>query len=182
MTPFSIAAPFCPEISFIVNKLSQHMHKPMKIHRFACKHIICSLKGTRHFGLFVCPSTNYLLHGFTNADWASSIGGRRSIGGYYIYLGSKLISWSSRKQHVVARSSTESEYRALAQGAFFWPNCWYHNKGFANCSFSYVTSLIGRFRHWPWEDARVSNKVSLLICLLVFILYILSYMITSHIV
>ena len=107
----------CLEISFIVNKLSQYMQKPTEVHWTACKRVLRYLKGTSHYGLFIRPSANLFLYGFTDADWASNIDDRRSTGGYCIYLGSNLVSWSSRKQHVVARSSTEFEYRALAHGA-----------------------------------------------------------------
>jgi hypothetical protein len=56
------------------------------------------------------------LHGFTDADWAGSIDDQKSTGGYLVYLGSTPISWKSGKQRTVARSSTEAEYKALADG------------------------------------------------------------------
>jgi histone deacetylase 1/2 len=56
------------------------------------------------------------LHGFTDADWAGSIDDRKSTSGYLVYLGATPISWKSGKQHTVARSSTEAEYKALADG------------------------------------------------------------------
>ncbi|XP_060674642.1 uncharacterized protein LOC132804377 [Ziziphus jujuba] len=57
------------------------------------------------------------LYGFTDADWASDVDDCHSTSNYCIFLGKNLVSWSSKKQNVVARSSTESEYRSLANGA-----------------------------------------------------------------
>ncbi|KAJ9548514.1 hypothetical protein OSB04_021057 [Centaurea solstitialis] len=54
------------------------------------------------------------LTAFSDADWAGYPDDRRSTGGFAIYLGSNLISWTARKQRTMSRSSTESEYKALA--------------------------------------------------------------------
>ncbi|RVX07849.1 Retrovirus-related Pol polyprotein from transposon RE1 [Vitis vinifera] len=67
------------------------------------------------------PDISYAVHqsplvlrAFSDADWAGDPTDRRSTTGYCFLLGSSLISWRSKKQTFVARSSTEAEYRALA--------------------------------------------------------------------
>jgi hypothetical protein len=69
---------------------------------------------TLDIGLRIRKSNSTLVCGFSDADWAGSIDDRRSTGGFAIYLGSNLISWSARKQATVSRSSTEAEYKAMA--------------------------------------------------------------------
>jgi hypothetical protein len=72
------------------------------------------LKNRLHFGLQIYRSSSPTIQAFSDADWAGSRDDRRSTGSYCIFLGKNLISWRCKKQATVARSSTEAEYKALA--------------------------------------------------------------------
>ncbi|XP_039122049.1 uncharacterized mitochondrial protein AtMg00810-like [Dioscorea cayenensis subsp. rotundata] len=73
-----------------------------------------SYAATFSHGLFIRKSSSRLLSAFYDANWAGCPDNRRSTSGFVVYLGPNLISWSSRKQPTVSRSSTEVEYKALA--------------------------------------------------------------------
>jgi histone deacetylase 1/2 len=78
------------------------------------KRILCYLQNTLNVGLKIEKSSSMLLSAFSDADWAGSVDDRKSTGGFAIFFGSNLISWSARKQATVSRSSTEVEYKAMA--------------------------------------------------------------------
>nr|ABF99203.1 retrotransposon protein, putative, Ty1-copia subclass [Oryza sativa Japonica Group] len=59
-------------------------------------------------------SSSLLVSAFTDADWAGCLDDRRSTRGFDVFVGPNLVSWSARKQATVSRSSTEAEYKALA--------------------------------------------------------------------
>ncbi|XP_071728318.1 uncharacterized mitochondrial protein AtMg00810-like [Rutidosis leptorrhynchoides] len=106
-----------PDISYAVNQVSQFLQAPTLDHFQAVKRIIRYVKGTLQFGLTFHHSPKPSLLGYSDADWARCIETRRSTYGYSIFLGGNLVSWSAKKQPTVARSSCESEYRALANTA-----------------------------------------------------------------
>ena len=75
------------------------------------------LKNTIFHGVTISNKSKTTLTCFSDADWAGSLDDRKSTSAYLIFLGNTPISWSSKKQRAIARSSTEAEYRALAMAA-----------------------------------------------------------------
>jgi len=65
-------------------------------------------------GLKIRKSKSMLVSAISDANWARCVDDRRSTGGFAVFLGGNLVSWCARKQATVSRSSTEAEYKALA--------------------------------------------------------------------
>ncbi|CAH9088710.1 unnamed protein product [Cuscuta europaea] len=103
-----------PDISFVVNRLSQHMHCPSDHHWQAVKRVLRYLKGTINFGLFLHRNCPLQLTAFSDSSWGNVSDAGHSTTGYVLYLGPNIISWKSAKQKCVSRSSTEAEYQAVA--------------------------------------------------------------------
>lgn len=107
-----------PEIAFSVNKVCQFMANPLENHWKAVKRILRYLESTLNYRLELKPASrstfSFTLRAFSVAGWASDPDDRRSTSGYYLFLGPNLISWSSKKQVLVARSTSEAEYRSMA--------------------------------------------------------------------
>ena len=106
-----------PDIAFAVNKLSQYMHNPTTDHWIAAKRILRYLCGSRDRGLFFSAVNTPQHHAYSDADWAGDKDDYSSTGAHLVYLGKHLISWSTKKQTTVARSSTEAEYKSVATTA-----------------------------------------------------------------
>jgi hypothetical protein len=90
------------------------MHDPRDSHYQLIKRILRYLKGTLDLGLVLHSTSSHSLVAYSDADWAGCPDTRRSTSGFCVYLGDNLVSWSSRRQPTVSRSSAEAEYRGVA--------------------------------------------------------------------
>jgi hypothetical protein len=103
-----------PDITFITQQLSQFLSKPTITHYNAAIRVLKYLKSCPGRGLFFPRDSALHLIGFSDADWAGCKDTRRSISGQCFFIGNSLISWRTKKQLTISRSSSEAEYRALA--------------------------------------------------------------------
>ncbi|XP_051211729.1 uncharacterized mitochondrial protein AtMg00810-like [Lolium perenne] len=105
-----------PELQYAVQQVCLHMHAPRDAHWAAVKRILRYVCGTMGYGmsLHASPSTSTDLVAYSDADWVGCPDTWRFTSGYCVYLGSSLVSWSSKRQPTVSRSSAETEYRAVA--------------------------------------------------------------------
>jgi hypothetical protein len=83
------------------------------VHFKAATRVLRYLKTCPGRGIIMPRDSVLHLQGLSDADWAGCIETRRSVSGQCFLLGRSLISWRTKKQLTVSRSSSEAEYRAL---------------------------------------------------------------------
>ncbi|XP_047263743.1 secreted RxLR effector protein 161-like [Capsicum annuum] len=103
-----------PDICFSVEVLSQFMQRPKKSHMDVALRVVRYLKGAPGLGIFFKAQEITTMTVYCDSDRAACPNTRRSVTGYVVKLGASLISWKSKKQHTVSRSSAEAEYRSMA--------------------------------------------------------------------
>lgn len=106
-----------PDLSYVVQTLSQYMHQPRLQHYTALHHVMRYPAGTIGQGILLSATPQLTLKAYSDSDWASCPDTRRSVIGYVMLLGSSPVSWKSKKQATVSKSSAEAEYRAMAAAA-----------------------------------------------------------------
>ncbi|GMJ08979.1 cysteine-rich RLK (RECEPTOR-like protein kinase) 8 [Hibiscus trionum] len=126
-----------PYITYIVHLLSQFISSPRHPHLMAVYHLLSYIKKTPALGLFFSANSNLQLHGFVYSDYSSCPDTRRLVFVFCMYIGDNIVSWKSKKQTTVSRSSCEAEYRAMAA---------------ATCELVWLASLLSSF-HIPVTTA-----------------------------
>ncbi|GJX25679.1 ribonuclease H-like domain-containing protein [Tanacetum coccineum] len=102
-----------PNISYAVQQVCLYMHDPSEPHFSALKRILRYVRGTLDHGLHLFSSSTTSLVAYSDVDWAGCLATRRSTSGYRVFFGNNLLSWSSKRQPTLSRSSAEAEYRVL---------------------------------------------------------------------
>ncbi|KAL8143940.1 hypothetical protein V2J09_016972 [Rumex salicifolius] len=111
-----------PDICYAIQQCCLYMHDPRASHLAALKRVLRYVKGTSTTGLLITKGSDSQLTAYSDADWAGCPDSRRSTSGYCVFLGPNLVSWSSKRQPTVSRSSAEAEYRAVAN--VIAESCW----------------------------------------------------------
>lgn len=114
-----------PNIQYDLHQLCLFMHDPRVTHLTALKRVLCYLQRTLSHGLQLFKSSSSVLTAYTDVDWAGCPDTRWSTSGYCIYLGDNLISWSSKRQPTVSRSSSEAKYMGVE--SVVAETCWIRN-------------------------------------------------------
>jgi hypothetical protein len=102
-----------PDIAFTVNVLARFTARPTMSHWSLIKHLMQYICGSKCVRIHFVPSGDKNLYGWADADYGSSLVTRKSISGYVITFCGNPISWTMKKQPIVAQSKTEAEFVAI---------------------------------------------------------------------
>ncbi|GJX63007.1 ribonuclease H-like domain-containing protein [Tanacetum coccineum] len=114
-----------PDISYAVQHVCLYMHDPREPYFSALKRFLRYVHGTLNYGFQLFSSSTMDLVAYSDADWAGCPTTRHSTSGYWVYLGNNLLYWSSNRQPTLSCSSTEAEYRGVANDVA--ETCWLCN-------------------------------------------------------
>ena len=103
-----------PDIAYAVSKVARSMAKPTIFDWISVKRIFRYLRGTANLGLHY-TSTGGGLCAYSDADFASCLDTRKSVSGVVLMLNNGPVGWMSRKQSIVATSTTDAEYVAICK-------------------------------------------------------------------
>jgi hypothetical protein len=103
-----------PDIAYAINQVCLQIHSPRDVHWSLVKRIMRYVCGTLSHGILIHAMPSTAMVAYSDANWVGCPDTRRSTSGYCVFLGDTLISWSSKRQTVVSRSSAEAEYRGVA--------------------------------------------------------------------
>ena len=104
------------DIAYAGSVVSQFMHSPSEEHMEAIYRILRYLKCAPRKGLLFSKNDVSNIEGYTDSDWVGDQTTRKLALGYIMFVEGNLVTWRSKKQKVVARSSAEAESRGMAQG------------------------------------------------------------------
>lgn len=115
-----------PDIMFATCLCARFQSDPKESHLIAVKRIFRYLKGTPNLGIWYPKGTGFDLVGYTDSDFAGCKIDRKSTSGSCQFLGRRLVSWYSKKQHSVSTSTAEAEY--IAAGSCCAQILWMRNQ------------------------------------------------------
>jgi hypothetical protein len=102
------------DLMYSICLISRYMERPTEIHLQAAKRILRYLKGTAELGIAYKRREEEELVGFADSDYVRDTDDRKNTSGYIFMLGTRTVSWSSKKQPVVTLSITEAEFIVAA--------------------------------------------------------------------